>query len=79
LKAVHRLITAAPDIDWPPIRLLCYAIVAGFLLHRAIGLVGQLRSPHPEYLAVDCHLYMEVTGRWLSGGSFYELCQLAGP
>jgi len=47
----------------------------------AIPIVFVLLVPHPleQPLGVDYDLYRDVTTRWLSGGSFYEPYQLAGP
>jgi hypothetical protein len=47
----------------------------------AIPIVFVLLVPHPleQPLGVDFALYRDVTARWLSGGSFFEPYQLAGP
>src|SRR3954452_12098326 len=47
----------------------------------AVPLVFAALVPHPleQRPGVDFDLYRDATNRWLSGGSFYEPYQLAGP
>jgi hypothetical protein len=47
----------------------------------ALPLLFVLVVPHPleQPLGVDAALYRDATLRWLSGGSFYEPYQIAGP
>ena len=47
----------------------------------AIPVAFVLLIPHPleQPFGVDFRLYQDATARWLSGGSFYQPYQLAGP
>ena len=59
-------------------RRMILAACAAMLL---FPLAAVVLAPHPleQPVGVDFTLYRDATARWLSGGSFYEPYQLAGP
>jgi hypothetical protein len=68
-----------PDPAGRRIDVVCLTLAVVILGVLAVDLAPLLPSLDPAKVAVDYHLYLDVTSRWIHGGTYYEPWQVAGP
>jgi hypothetical protein len=72
--------SAGPASVTPRVRLILAVVALGILLFPLADLINAALKPNFNgYGGIDYTLYMESTRRWLTGGSFFQPYQLAGP
>ena len=77
VPAVVRLVRPERPGRW--IDLIALAVTAVFLALLARDLVQLLPNLDPTKIAIDYHLYVDATRRWLDSGRYYEPYQVWMP